>query len=389
MAEHSWFSPSAAKRIIKCPASVKLIEALNLPDVTNEYAERGTDCHVAMEAYDMGVPPVKDQFKEDWQYQAVMDALKQRDELFVKSVVDFYTERRITLSGFGHPDIFGTLDYMALTEDRKAFIVDYKFGAGIKVSPKKNPQLMIYALGMIHDKMLEGIDNFVLTIIQPRIYEHPLTWKVSKDELIKWFHDELEPAIEKAKAGEGFGPDEEACRWCPCNTPDKCEALKQSVLSMLDDIEKVTSKEAASKSDLDVIKMLLDKKALISQALKNVEAAAVDMMKSGVKIEGYKLVKKLGHTTWIDTKKADTFLKGKKLKQKERYKMVLISPSKAKKALSMAGQLTKSSVNRLNALTHRPDRGLVLVPEDDPRPEVKQEPVMDMLPDNDNLDEII
>jgi len=47
--EHSWFSPSAASRILRCPGSVRACEGLQ--DTGGDAADDGTLCHEYMEAY--------------------------------------------------------------------------------------------------------------------------------------------------------------------------------------------------------------------------------------------------------------------------------------------------------------------------------------------------
>ena len=84
------------------------------------------------------------------------------------------------------PGQFGTLDVGIINDaKREAVIWDWKWGAGVPVSPVKNPQLMLYALGFWNDFILPGLEyDFRLIIEQPRIPGGGGEWVLSHDELM-------------------------------------------------------------------------------------------------------------------------------------------------------------------------------------------------------------
>jgi hypothetical protein len=341
-------------------------------DTSSPYADRGTECHKACEDIDLtGLDPDVLEFKEPWQRQAVKDALRQRAEILPDNA-ELRTEVEVNLKAYGHADIFGTADVLAWDSDAHVlYVIDYKFGAGVKVSPENNPQLNIYALGALAD--YTGVELIKQVIIQPRIYDKALVNETTVPKLEAWFESVLDPAIQKAKEGKEFNPSDEACRWCPAS-PTECTAALDQLMDLLPKVEKAES--------IDVIAEVMERKSFIIQMLGRIEHQAIRMMQDeGIEIPGFKLVKKLGHTVWKDTKAADTFLRNLKLKEKERFTYKLVSPSKAKKLIADKGAMTTRRMNRLNALTHRPDRGVLLVPTSDPRDAIDIKPAVEQLPD--------
>ena len=387
MGEHSWFSPSKANRAILCPASLSLemeIRKKEEEDPTaSVYAERGTECHTACEQYDMvGVNFDDIKFEESWQAQACNDAIRQREAILPDSA-EILTEVKVDLGNYGHEDIFGTADVLAWDKKtRSLYVIDYKFGAGVAVKPIDNPQLNIYALGALANYM--NVEAVFQVIIQPRIYDQAYVHETTVAKLEAWFETVLSPVIEKAKEGTEFNPSDEACRWCP-GSHGYCEAAKNRFIDMLPKIESAETSE-----DPEFIAEILEQKQFIIQTLNKIESKAIKMMQDdGIEIPGYKLVRKFGHTTWKDTKKADSFLRNLKFKEKERYSFKIISPAKAKKEITNKGAMTTRRMNRLNALTHRPDRGVIIVPTSDPRDAIDIKPAIERLPKNDTLEDLL
>ncbi len=365
--EHSKYSPSAASRWLACPASINLIEKLaedgNTIKTESVYADQGTRIHKACQELDeLGV--ITTELEAPWMEECVNDIMAQRSKLLPKGCY-IRTEIRVDLEHLGYPEIFGTVD--CLTEHRKTvYVIDYKTGAGVPVNADRNPQLMIYALGASH--LYPKAETFKLVIIQPRIYKEPWYWSITKADLLKWFEEVLKPGIEAVNEGKQFNPSEDACRWCPASTLNKCSAIIDKMISLLPG----ESDKEVVPGDLDVsqIKRFLDNEAFILQTLKKIKAHAVQQAQAGVQIPGYKLVKSLGNRTWRDTRKADAYLMRKKLKEKERKVFKLISPTKAKKMLGERGMLNERTIKWLNANTIRPERGFIIVPESDTRPAV-------------------
>ena len=68
---------------------------------------------------------------------------------------------------------------------------------------EKNPQLMIYGLGILDmAEMLFPVETVRLTIFQPRL-SNSSTWEIAPEALKAWGNEVLRPAGELALKGEG------------------------------------------------------------------------------------------------------------------------------------------------------------------------------------------
>lgn len=95
-----------------------------------------------------------------------------------------YIEQRLDFSRFV-PEGFGTGDCVIIANNTMC-IIDLKFGKGVPVDPKDNPQLMLYAIGALEDLgFMYDINRVVLTIAQVRLsnissWEIPYTTILNK-----------------------------------------------------------------------------------------------------------------------------------------------------------------------------------------------------------------
>ena len=155
MGAHARFSPSAANRLIHCPPSLVLGEAFQ--DEESPYAAEGSAGHALAEHLikkhlkQQTRRPVSDYYSDDL-IEAVDDYVS-----FVVSEIEaarkecpdpiFSVEQRVDVSDYV-PDCFGTAD-MVIVKDKLLHIIDLKLGKGVPVYAEKNPQLMIYGLGIL------------------------------------------------------------------------------------------------------------------------------------------------------------------------------------------------------------------------------------------------
>jgi hypothetical protein len=182
---HSPFGGSVAARILRCPASVGLVEKVPVHlRRSSAYAERGTALHAAMALLlDDNPPPL-----ESFVGQTIGDYTITADDVetalrpvysYVEALLDapgaeYYLEHRVVF-----PTIvgaFGTIDLLVRTGS-VAYIIDAKFGAGVRVlalypdsdEDVINAQLMFYAAAARHSlrEFFAGVDTIVLTILQP------------------------------------------------------------------------------------------------------------------------------------------------------------------------------------------------------------------------------
>jgi hypothetical protein len=206
---HSRFGGSVAPRILRCPASVRLVE--KVPEHlrrSSAYAKRGTALHAAMALLLGDNPPPL----ESLVGETISDYTITADDVemalrpvysYVEALLDapgaeHYLEHRVVF-----PTIvgaFGTIDLLVRIGN-VAYVIDAKFGVGVRVlalypdggDDVLNAQLMFYAAAARHShpEFFAGVDNIILTILQPMSIE-PGVDMVSSVEVT---HDELNEFI--------------------------------------------------------------------------------------------------------------------------------------------------------------------------------------------------
>jgi hypothetical protein len=254
--------------------------------------------------------------------------------------------------------------------------MDYKFGAGVAVSPKENPQLMTYAYGAL--SQFPDTEKVILVVIQPRLYREALTWDIDVNFLSGWANGVLIPAIEASKKPDAiFNPGEDQCRWCAAANKG-CPAQLQQLKDLLPDNEEKMSGEITN----DKLSEILKRIPSYEQAIKQVKETAHSRAMDGQSIDGFKLVRATKRRTWADVSKADNLLKRKKFKMAERYSMKLLSPKQAEDALAAKGLLSPRLLSTLKSYQTTPIGDPVLVPASDKRDEYTPINPIDELPIN-------
>ena len=185
---HSPFGGSVAARVLRCPASVRLVEQVPAHlRKTSAYAERGTACHAAMtlllgddapsldslvgttiDAYAITHDDVENALAASFRLRAMRSSLT--------AGAEFYLEHRVVFPGIA--DTFGTLDLLVRIADT-IHVIDFKFGTGVRVlalypdgdEDINNAQLLFYAAAARRSlpEFFADIENIVLTIIQPML----------------------------------------------------------------------------------------------------------------------------------------------------------------------------------------------------------------------------
>jgi hypothetical protein len=235
MPAHSPFGGSVAGRVLRCPASVGLIE--KVPAYLHEvsvYAERGTALHEAMvrlidESEDLeslvGQTINNYVITQDDVESALRPVYAYVTELIDAPGTEFYRECRVTFPTVA--GAFGTVDLLVRIGNT-IYVVDYKFGAGLRVralyqdgdEDVLNPQPVFYVAGARYSlpKFFAGVETIILTILQPQSIE-PDAEMVST---IAVTHDELDEfiavyraACEEARSAAPRLERGPHCRFCP------------------------------------------------------------------------------------------------------------------------------------------------------------------------------
>lgn len=178
----------------------------------------------------------------------------------------------------------GTADAM-IVSDGLLHVIDFKYGKGVAVDARENPQMKLYALGAWYEQSdfyrLPLDAEVTMTIVQPRI-GNLSQWKTTLGELLAWGEEEARPKAVLAARGRGPEKPGDWCRFCKVR--GKCAALADWSLNMWN-----LSGEAA---DLGAEQLGRILKALPSVTgwAEAVKEEAMKRALGGTAIPGYKLV---------------------------------------------------------------------------------------------------
>jgi len=364
---HSPIGASSAYRWMSCPASVRLSKGLE--SKSSSYAEDGTISHELCEyCIEEGLDPIKligDEFKG-----IIID--RERAEA-VKVYVDYIRkesegkeleiESQICISRIDSM-LYGSVDAVIIDPFVSIEVIDFKYGAGLKVSPDNNKQLMFYALGCWDGEC----EEVKLTIVQPRRVDEDgssiRTWKTTGDRLRK-FEEELKAAVAATRNPKAKTCAGEHCRFCLA--APHCPGLRDQALevaqTVFDDVTEVELPSPEKLSNKQLTKALQGAK-LLSTWIKSVEAYAEQQLNKGVEVEGYKLVKKRAIRKWKDE------INGQLGDLEEMFGEDIYEPKKLKSPAKLEKLIGKQNVSEY---TYKPETGTTVVPASDKRPAVTAE----------------
>lgn len=108
-------------------------------------------------------------------------------------------EKKVDFSQFV-PKGFGTADCLIMTPDA-LHVVDFKYGKGVPVDAKDNPQLKLYALGALSEYgLLYQFKTIHIHIVQPRL-KILGTDTFSRTALTEWGNSVVKPKAKEAFDG--------------------------------------------------------------------------------------------------------------------------------------------------------------------------------------------
>lgn len=375
--------PSAADRWMSCSASPRfcLENAELIPaDLSSKFSQEGNTAHEVAAAYlqdrepnpENCPTPIDDEMRRHgWSYMEYVLGLVTHplgsglSKLIVenKQPLWYYEGRNAVVDA-------------AVINPESLHIVDYKYGAGVAVSPVENLQMTIYARQIAGPLALPRFFPITLHIFQPRNRESdsPVkTWETTWGEICDLAyriedHAQVIQINSKVKGQPlDFAPSEKACRWCPAKA--FCPAREKSMLDGLEPLVIAEPKPVLPMpAALPVAQLakVLQHKSDIEKWLKDVKEYAESRLAEGHAIPGFKLVTgKEGNRYWSDEKKAkELLLKTTILKRDEVIEESLISVAGAEKLIGK-----KKFSAELTPLIARPPGKPTIAPADDPRNE--------------------
>ncbi len=314
---HAILAPSAAHRWVNCPPSARLEE--KFPDTSSEVAEEGTFAHKFAE---INLSHFNKEI-DDKEFSAEISKLKENKfysfgleeyvEEYTNVVMDKFLkakeidkgaalllEQKVDISdyvpqGYGHADAI-------IIADGTMEICDLKYGAGVKVDAKNNPQLRLYALGAYSElNFLYEIEKVTVTIVQPR--NGGLSGEtLSTEELLQW-GEKVKRIAELAFKGEGEFKAGEHCKFC--KAANVCKHFADYQLEVVkDDFD-----DPDLLSD-DEISQILGRADSIIKWLNNVKDFALkEAIEKNKHWKGFKIVEGRSVRKIIDEEKAASILK--------------------------------------------------------------------------------
>jgi len=366
MAAHAILGPSSAKRWMTCTPSARFSEKFE--NTSSEYANEGTAAHEYAEIILSCDTIRENEFRETNKYYdgEMEEAVKFYTDIVLEKfhaakkedpAAILMLEQKLDLSEY-IPEGFGTGDAVII-HNNVLEVIDLKYGKGIPVRAKDNPQLKIYGLGAYGTfSMIYDIDTVITTIIQPRL-DSITTDTMSVDELLEWAEKEVKPKAELAWKGEGEYMPGEHCQFC--RGKNRCKALADKQL----EIAKYEFKDPNILTDDDIVD-ILNRVDDLTKWASNVKKYALEQSENhGKKWPGYKLVE--GRST----RKISDPDKLVKVLSKE-YDPVLLYKPKEMLGITALEKLVgkKHFIEVAGKYIVKPPGKPTLVPETDKRPEI-------------------
>jgi hypothetical protein len=243
------------------------------------------------------------------------------------------------------PEGYGTADVVILSK-HKVRVIDLKFGAGIPVSAKHNPQLRLYALGA-YSKFKEeypDITEIEYTIHQPRL-NSITTETTTVAKLLEWANYVVKPKAKKAWLGDGDFVAGEHCQFCRAKAQCRARADFNLATAKLEFRDPALLTDAEISDTLDLAQNL---KSWVS----DLEEYTLDRAVSrGVIPMGYMLKTTTTHRKIIDHALAVEELKSKGLFEGDMWEPKKLKSIAALEKLAPKGQV----VEWLGHLVQRPE----------------------------------
>ena len=366
--KHARLSASSAFRWINCPGSVALSDQCPAP-ASSSYADEGTLAHAIGE---LKLRYVNDEISKR-QLNAKMKPLLQNEYYcgemeeatgyYADAVIEaleaagedaeLMIEQQFSLSRWV-PEGFGTSDAVVIGGG-VIQVIDLKYGKGIKVDARNNPQLRLYGLGAanLFDSLYD-FDTVRMTIIQPRL-DHISTEELPLSELLAWAEDDVKPRAQMAMDGTDYTAVGDWCRFCPAKAV--CRKRAEYNLSIAkDDVRKPP---LLSDEEIGEVLRRADE---LQHWVKDVGDYALEQALAGKQYDGWKLVEGRSVRKYADDLKVAEALKAAGYDEAMLYERKLYGISAMEKIVGK-----KRLTETLGDLIVKPAGKPVLVPESDKR----------------------
>jgi hypothetical protein len=414
---HASLGASGAHRWMNCPGSPRLIEQIG-ERRSSIYVDEGTAAHLLAERclscnHDAKVflgrivniksdahgtqflakgSPISDgMFEVDKEMVEAVQLFLDEVRAAIEEGDTLVVEHRINLGD----DMFGTADAIVIKKRAcRLKVFDLKYGAGVAVEVKDNPQLIYYGEGAFREvgDALDWFTGMDITIVQPRC-PHPdgpvRSVEIDPLQLLDWSLT-IAQAADATRAPDAplvpWTPESgvsDWCRWCPAagGCPARASralAVAQEDFDDLDALPEIALPTPELLSPRQIAK-ILDGAELLTTWLESVRQFAYSEAENGRPIPGYKLVDKVPRRHWSDEDAAAHEVRAMGLDREQIYtEPKLKSPAQIEKLVGK-----KDFAAKLAKLAPAVSSGTTLAPESDKRPAV----VRSIESEFDNIDE--
>lgn len=399
---HATLGASSASRWMNCPGSVRL--SAGIPNTSSEFAQEGTAAHALAEL------SLRNSCDPDVYVGTTLEGVEVSEDMadFVRIFVEYcrrqvldaqpfaassptadgyyWIERKFNLAQLNPPtSMFGTADFVIYDERTRTLeVVDLKYGAGVVVEVKGNPQLRYYALGAALSLQGLPIEQVKITIVQPRV-THPDG--IIRSEVLDYleivgFAGDLLDAARRTQTPDAPLKAGDHCRWCLAR--GVCPEQKSQALAVAQaefgGLEEVMPPIPELIPD-DQFAEMMQKLPILDDWIKAMRARALAELESGKEVAGLKLVAKRANRKWKDEEETAQWLRGKGNVDEEIYEMKLKSPAKIEKLVGKK--------NLPEDLWEKQSSGYTMVAAHDARPavQVTRGEEFDLLPAGTEIEE--
>lgn len=356
--EHSKRGPSGAHRWRPCPASVR--EEEGLPDTAGIFAAEGTAFHAfAADCVELGidakhligarhdVPGFGTFVMDETMANNMQYGLDILTAYIEEPGTEFWVEEKVSLEKRVGDGEFGTTDFCAINVWQGWMVTaDWKYGAGVPVSPVDNDQGILYTLGAWDAwgaERFAGIDpvdvEVIIIIEQPRAPGGGGVWVTNMAHLLEVAVDIRRDADATLDPDAPHNPGPKQCTFCKAARFNTCLPRAEFMLDHMglkfdeleDDFEYGIPTEVKARRVLspEARTQLIKTKPMIESFLKSLHDEALADLEHGDPAPGLKRVHgRAGHTKWRDPAKAAILLERELFDRA--YKRTILSPTQAR-----------------------------------------------------------
>ncbi|HEY9060979.1 MAG TPA: DUF2800 domain-containing protein [Pseudobacteroides sp.] len=336
--QHALLSASGSHKWLHCTPSARLEE--KMPEQESVYANEGRLAHEIGELKlkkqftdPMGPKKYKSALKKLQENPLYQDEMDRYTDMYVEhiaGIIHSFTsppyiaiEKRLDYSQYA-PEGFGTGDCIIIGGNT-LHVIDLKYGKGVPVSAKDNPQMKLYALGAFTEySFLYQIEKISTTIIQPRL-DNISNDVITIDELLKW-GAAIAPTAQKAFFGEGEHVPGEWCRFCRAKA--LCRARADFNMA-LDTYKQINPALITN----DEIGRILQKAKDLAAWAKDLEEYALSELLKGNQVEGWKAVEGRSNRRFINQDEAFAVVKANGIDEAMLYERKPITLTAVEKLL--------------------------------------------------------